>query len=490
LKLLFDTNVFIPAEPTSPNEVEDATAPVAKLLQAAMAGKHQVYVHPDSIRELLRDRDSARRELRRTLIQKYIQLPAPPAIPEQFRTALGSKFLSKHDEVDLLLLAAVEANSVDYLVTEDRRLLTKATNVGLAARAIPIDEALKALRALFSTTPAPPPAVRKIVAHQLIESDPIFDGLRQDYQPEFDGWLKKCKLEHRDAWIIEDDGSRYNGLCIVKNETTGEHNLTGKVLKICTFKISFDAFGKGYGELLLRTVFEYAAANKYDALYVEVLAKYRSVISLLDTFGFEATTATTSRSEKVLVKKLSFSKAEVDAADPLEFNIRFGPIRVKFDGAQVFVVPIRPDYYKVLFPSVESQQELFQGVHPSGNAIRKAYLCHSRLRKMKPGSVLLFYRSKDTKAICSLGVAEALLRSSDPMEIARFVGTRTVYPYDRIKKMCRKPILALLFRHAYSLPTPIGLRDLTNAGALKSAPQSIVAINNRGISCLQNRLQL
>jgi predicted nucleic acid-binding protein len=177
LKLLFDTNVIIPAEPTSPIEVEDATAPVAKLLQAAMAGKHQVYIHPDSIRELLGDADSARRELRHTLIQKYPQLPAPPAIPQHFKDTLQSEFLTRHDKVDLSLLAAVEADSVDYLVTEDRGLLRKAGKFGLTSRVLPIDEALKALLALFSTTPAPPPAVKKIVAHQLIESDPIFNGL-------------------------------------------------------------------------------------------------------------------------------------------------------------------------------------------------------------------------------------------------------------------------------------------------------------------------
>jgi len=489
LKLLFDTNVLIPAEPTSPFEAENATDPVAKLLQAAMAGGHQVYVHPDSARELLGDKNTQRRKIRQALLQKYIQLPAPPPITQHLRITVGAKKLSKNDKVDLALLAAVEADSVDYLVTEDRRLLRTAARAGLAARVIPIDEALKALRALFSTTPAPPPAVHDILAHELEESDSIFDSLRQDYHPEFDGWLKKCKREHRDAWVIGDDGSHYAGLCIVKNETTGEYNLRGKVLKICTFKISMDAFGRGYGELLLRTLFEYASANSYDVLYVEVLPKYHGIISLLETFGFEVTTNTTKRSEKVLVKRLSFSQAECESADPLEFNIRFGPIRIKLAGAQAFIIPIQSRYHKVLFPGAELQQELFCGVHPSGNAIRKAYLCHAKVKEIQPGSLLLFYRSGDTKAVCSLGVAEALVRSSDSMEIARFVGTRSVYPYSVIDRMCRKRVMALLFRYAYSLSTPLFLTYLVNAGVLKSPPQSIVAVQTRGMQWLQKRLQ-
>lgn len=490
VKLLFDTNILIPAEPTFPDGSEDATGLVAELLQVAMAGQHQVYYHPDSKQELLGDKNARRRKLRETLLRKYTQLPAPPHISPRLRKIAGGKKLGKHDKVDLMLLAAVEGDSVDYLVTEDRRLLRMAARASLASRVITIDDTLKALRALFSTAPAPPPAVRKVLAYELNESDTIFDTLRQDYSPDFDQWLKRCKREHRDAWVIEDNISRYAGLCIVKHETTGEHNLTGRVLKICTFKISFDAFGKGYGELLLRTVFEFGSINTYEFLYVEVLPKYPGLITLLETFGFEVTTNTTKRGEKVLVKRLSFSQSEYENLDPLEFNIRFGPMRVKLGDAQAFVIPIRPNYYKVLFPAEELQQELFQGVHPSGNAIRKAYLCHSKTLNIKPGSVLLFYRSKDKRAICGLGVAETLVRSSDPMKIARFVGTRTVYPYDVIEHMCRKPVLALLFRYAYSLSTPLDLAHLVKAGALKSAPQSIVTLQNRGTRWLHKQLPL
>ena len=86
--------------------------------------------------------------------------------------------------------------------------------------------------------------------------------------------------------------------------------------------------------------------------------------------------------------------------------------------------------------------------HPSGNALRKAYLCNSNTGSLEPGDILLFYRSQDLKAVTTLGVVESAIRTADPQEIMTYVGRRTVYRPDEIVMMCRsvRGVLAILFR--------------------------------------------
>ena len=57
-------------------------------------------------------------------------------------------------------------------------------------------------------------------------------------------------------------------------------------LKICTFKIADDVLGMKLGELLLKTVFDYAAANKFGAIFIEAFPKHTVLLDLLDCFGF------------------------------------------------------------------------------------------------------------------------------------------------------------------------------------------------------------
>jgi hypothetical protein len=56
------------------------------------------------------------------------------------------------------------------------------------------------------------------------------------------------------------------------------------------------------------------------------------------------------------------------------------------------------------------------------------------------------------------------------MDLARFVGKRTVYPLNEIVAMCRRPVLAILFRLARVLPpAPMSLAGLVAGGEAGSA---------------------
>ncbi|UBF28054.1 GNAT family N-acetyltransferase [Kovacikia minuta CCNUW1] len=488
MKFLLDTNIIIPAEPTSPNNIESSTASVTELLRVLAEGNHQFYIHDESIKEICGDRDKLRREMRQILLRKYLTLPNAPKTTKKIDSTLRNEALNRHDQVDLMLLAAVDADAVDYLVTDDRGLHKKASRLGLETRVATPIEAISIVRALFPVVPIPPPAVKSIYAHELNQEDPIFDSLREDY-PKFDTWLTKCKREHRQAWIIDSLAEEINGLCIVKPEDYPEYDVPTPTLKICTLKVSEKSRGYRYGELLLKTVFDYTSKNDYSSIYITTFPKQVELINLLENFGFQPLSLLSNVDEFVFSKALKFSPSDYELCSPLEFNIRFGPHQAKFDGVQAFMVPIVPKYHKILFPESETQLELLSGRHPSGNGISKAYLCHANIRRINSGDLLFFYRSRKTGGITAYGVVESIAISNDPSRIAHFVGKRTVYTFPEIEGMCFKEVLAISFRLACSLTQPIPIQDLIHKGWLRASPQSIVTLPIEAARWLKTRFE-
>jgi ribosomal protein S18 acetylase RimI-like enzyme len=373
-------------------------------------------------------------------------------------------------------------------VTEDRSLRKKAARLGLEGRVTTINEAISIVQDLFEKNPPPPPAVRNVKAHALDESDPIFKSFREDYRG-FDDWLIKCKLEHRQVWLIEGKDSHLAAFCIIKKENSLLLGLGGRVLKICSFKVSEEYNGFRYGELLLKTIFNHAMVNKYDWIYMTVFEKYADLINLLEDFGFQNLNMKTEHGELIFSKPMSFSEKDHNSFDSLSFNIRYGPFALKVKGVPAYIVPIKPRYHRLLFPELEKQLELHPGHHPFGNSIRKAYLSNALIRTITPGSNIFFYRSSDVHSVMSIGVVESTLVSSSPNEIARYVGKRTVYTFSEIEKICKNEVLAILFRQSLILRSPITLRELKENGALAAAPQSIVTIPKEVLDWIQFRIK-
>jgi len=487
MKFLIDTNIFIPLEPTRLSEVEGGTTKATKFAQLIAIAGHQLYVHPAGREDLRQDIDKERRNLREILFNKYPLLPEPPPISSHLASVLGHPEPDSNDWADHQLIAALSGNATDFLVTEDRSLRKKAARLGLEGRVTTINEAISIVQDLFEKHPPTPPAVRDVKAHALDESDPIFQSFREDYSG-FDDWLIKCKLEHRQALLIEGKDSYLAAFCIIKKENSFALGLKGRVLKICSFKVSEEYNGFRYGELLLKTIFNHAIVNRYDWIYITMFEKYGDLINLLEDFGFQNMNMKTEIGEPIFSKPMSFSKKDQDSFDPLSFNVRYGPFALKVKGIHAYIVPIKPRYHRLLFPELEKQLELQPGYHPFGNSIRKAYLSNALIRTITPGSNIFFYRSSDVHSVMSIGVVESTLVSSSPTEIARYVGKRTVYTFSEIEKICQNEVLAILFRQSRILELPINLRELKENGALAAAPQSIVTIPKEVLDWIQFRI--
>ena len=486
MKFLIDTNIYIPLEPAGFDDLEAAAPEVTKFFRLVSGAEHQIYVHQEMRLDFKRDANEDRRKLREILFNKYPCLPNPPSISPKLEAILCRAETGSNDWVDNNLLAALEADAVDYVVSEDRGLHKKAARLGLQNRVATAIEAISIIQNLFDITPPSPPAVRAIFTHELNEDHAIFRSLRRDY-PDFDKWLKKCKREHRQAWAIKVDGS-LAAFCIVKLEESA-YDMRGKILKICSFKVSEEHYGFRFGELLLKTVFDYAHSNKYDLLYITLFDKYENLVGFLEDFGFRRADFKTELGELILIKPLLFTEVVRDSMDPLEFNIRYGPFATKVKDVPAFIIPIQPQYHRILFPEAEKQNELWPGTHPFGNSIHKAYLSNAAIRTVTQGATLLFYRSQDIHRVTILGVVEDTLASSLPNEIARFVGKRTEYKFTQIEKLCQRDTLAILFRQSRILKSPISVHELITNGALSAAPQSILKIPKEAFKWLQHRLE-
>jgi len=482
MKLLIDTNVFIPLEPTSPSGLEALTESITRLVRLAAEAGFQIYLHPATRADLERDKDAERQRLRHLLFSKYLAVPDPPPVGAKLEAVLGKAALLTNDWVDHQLIAALDGEAVDFLVTQDQKLSKKAKRAGLGSRVFTVPEAIVLIEDLSERVPSPPPAVRQVKSHAIPVTDPILDSFRDDY-PGFDEWFKKCRRDHRQAWIIEGPSGGLAAFCVVNPEKEPPSPLEGKVLKLCSFKVSERYSGVRFGELLLKAVFEHATKNGYDWSFVTVFEKHERLIDLFETFGFSRIQARTRLGELILAKPMRPVQGS-DSTSPLAFHIRYGPRFFRTD-VSWFAVPIQPRYARVLFPESAEQRDLHPGAHSFGNAIRKAYLCRAPIRTMSEGSVLLFYRSLEGRGAIALGVVEGTLISTSPEDLARTVGKRTVYSLKEIETMCTRPVLAILFRQARVFEEPISTQELVRQGLFVRPPQSIMTLEGGGLEWLK-----
>ena len=308
----------------------------------------------------------------------------------------------------------------------------------------------------------------------------------------------RADSERRICLVVLDDDEQYAALAILKEGGECDYEFHTPIIKISTFKVATHHAGAKYGELLLKSIFMIAARKQVSTLYVEVFNKHEPLIDLFEAFGFRKSSYQTSRDELVLAKNLAHA-TDSSKYSPLEFHVLFGPPAIQTT-IRSFIVPIIPKWHSMLFPDSPAESpysqmplpglEIESENHPSGNALRKAYLCNSNTEALEPGDVLLFYRSHDLKAITTVGVVESTIRSADPQEIMTYVGRRTVYRPDEIVMMCRsvRGVLAILFRQDRFVESPWQLDELQGNGVLRGWPQTIVRVGEKGCTWVRQQL--
>ena len=483
-KLLFDTNVFYACVDISPRRQHSDSAAATRLLETLNRCGGEAWLTPATRRDI--DRTNSR-ELRRASNLRMRQWPTldpltvPPRLLDEARY---QQPLRDNDEVDAHMLAALDAEAVDFLITQDRALRRHADYAGLGDRTMTIQDGIEVLERLLGE-PTQFPTVRPCPAYRLPASDPLFESFRAG-DCGFDAWFQRARRGHRHCFAIDGE-SGLDAVAILKTETDQPHGIRGTVLKISAFAVADRAEGAKRGELLLKSVLDYAAGEGHDRIYVEIYPHHDRLVPLFERFGFFDCEARTDRGEAVLCKDRRPTAADAQL-DPLEYHRRFGPPAVLVRSA--FVVPIQPRWHDALFPEARAQPELLPPLAP-GNAMLKAYLSRSNIQRVESGALMLFYRSEDRRAVTAVGVVDGVVRSNDPVEIRRFVGTRTVYTDAEVGSLCvgGRSVLAILFRHDRVLSGVWPLDELIRAEVVRDAPQTIQEVTNEAaLSWIRQRL--
>lgn len=477
MRLLLDTNILIPLQ----DSFVALTANLKNFIRLAAKGGHQLLYHPASLEDIERDRDVNRRNRTLLRLEQYQILEGVPACPWNTNSS------SPNDICDNEILYALVCNAIHALVTEDKGIHSKARDLGLGDRVYNIQTAEDWLRRLHEPTEVRLPNIEDVPLHSLwpeLESA-FFCSLREDYQG-FNGWFAKKAQEGRRAWICRDDQGSLGAICIYAEQTdemvtdSGEV-LPGKALKLCTFKVGDSVRGRKIGELFLKAAFRYATENKCLNIFIHGNAEKQNYLaSLLADFGFAANSGS-YEGDAVWIKRHP-EVAPNDSIDAKDFVRLYYPHYRQDAGVSKYLIPIVPAFHDILFPDylspTRAQLNLFENPQRHvGNAIKLAYLCHTQTKRIAPGDILLFYRSKDEKMLTTIGVVDDFLISRDSAEITAQVSRRTVYSFDQIAAMARKEVKVILFRIIKHLQSPIPYDELKERGILSGRPQSIVKLN-------------
>ena len=329
--------------------------------------------------------------------------------------------------------------------------------------------------------------VKERFLYEINKNQPFFESLRQSYAG-FDQWFQKCAADKRKCWCIENGDGNVVAICIYKHEqdtrlTDNGEIISGRILKLCTFKVDTMARGKKLGERLLYIAFDYCVKNKFDWVYLHTFGEeQKTLVGLCLDYGFYCLGK--YKQDDVYIKPMKLMDDNCGSLDSL---IRYYPYFRDNESVQKFIIPIQPQYHEDLFPDFSSMKgslfEKDQSLYScQGNTIKKAYLCHSRIKSIRKGDIVLFYRSKDRKSIQCMGIVEDVLSSENIDEVFPAIAKRTVYNYSDLQQILNKKTLVILFRYI-ALDKEISYQQIVKA-KVEGYIQSIRKIDNQQYSAL------
>lgn len=472
MRVLLDTNIIIHREAG-----KIVNEDIGMLFYWLDKLKYTKCVHPLTISELKRNINTDTSKTMEIKVAAYNILKTEAILTDDLKKVCDPVDKTPNDNTDTKLLNEVYSGRVDFLISEDKKIHFKAKLLDISERVFRIDNFLERL---ISENPGLVDykvlSVRKEFFGNIDLKDQFFDSFRLDYNG-FNKWFNSKSDET--AYICVINGILSAFLYIkYEDESENYHNIKPilepkKRLKIGTLKVTSN--GIKLGERFLKIVFDNARQYHVNEIYVTIFDKRPEqlrLISLLEDFGFKyhGEKISVSGAEKVYVRNFARNNA----------NTNYPRLTYPWlsRNATVFIVPIRPEYHTKLLPDsilrTESPRDFVED-EPYRNAISKVYLSHSTNRDIKPGDILLFYRSGGIyKGVTTtIGIVEnivtEILSLDDLIEICR---KRTVLTEDELKEYWqrfpkRRPFV-INFLYAFSFKRRLTLKELLDRGLLPS----------------------
>lgn len=474
MKIIFDTNILIHIE-----DPKELSTQLQELLKMFREHGHQIFIHPASLKDINNDQDPVRKKIILSKLRGYPLIESPPKPTNDYLSLVGAS-KNSNETNDNEILFTIQKNAADFLITEDIGLQKKADRANLEDRVLSIDSALSYFEYLYARDVPRHALLREDFLRNLDVDEPFFDSLKEDYgDSDFRKWFKEKSIEGRKCWVYHEK-NMIKALLMLKEENEPIETLppipARRRLKIATLKVDLSGFK--LGELFLKMAFQYCSSNQIFETYLTHFRKEDDVlINIIENYGFETVGFLKKNNEEVFLKKLIPSEKMMLS---IEASKKYYPSFRDSSDVKKFLVPIIPEYHDRLFPDFKQRQMKiteYSEINIPGNAIKKAYLSHSAIKKVRAGDILLFYRSHDLKLVTAIGVVDQEpVHTKEAEEIVRIVGKRSAYLYEEIKEMAQKPVLVTMFRHHLFLPNPLDLNYLRQHDI--PVPQSIIELNH------------
>lgn len=477
MKVLLDTNIIIHRETERMINLD-----IGKLFHWLDKIKAEKIIHPITIKEINKLKNKSQKQTYNIKLESYIQLKTRCVLDSQVSTVSQKYDVNENDKNDTLLLNEVFLGTVDFLISEDKKIHRKALELDISDRVFTIEQFIEK-----QTAENPNLLEYKVLSVQKSYfgneniDDSFFDSFKEDY-PEFEKWFRKKANEP--IYVSKDENDNILAFLYIKVENQNE-NYTDidpifqpkKRLKIGTFKVILNGFR--LGERFLKIVFDNALKQKVEEIYVTIFEKrdeQRRLINLLEEWGFTKWGYKISTGEIVIVRNFfkKFNKNNPKLTYPY--------ISLNSEN-KIFIVPIYPDYHTELFPDSilrTESPENFKEDKPHRNAISKVYISRSIERNVNKGDILLFYRTaeKDKAAyysavITTIGVVEEKIENiKGEQDFILKCRKRSVFNDDELKKWWNnKPnfrpfIINFLHVYSFQLGQRINRAKLLELGVL------------------------
>jgi hypothetical protein len=433
MKVLLDTNIIIHREANKIYNLD-----IGQLFNWLDKLKYSKYIHPITVEELNRYKDPTALQTMNIKIESYNQIIN--VAPENRILNEVSNVIDKtdNDKNDSKLLNEILNDRIDILISEDKKIHTKAEMLGIADKVYTIDQFLETV---IADNPAfvdyKVLAVKKEYFGKVDLSNIFFDSFREDYIG-FDKWFNKKADEI--SYVYYQD-AQLSAFLFLKTEEKDENYsdinpifLPKKRLKIGTFKVTSN--GYKIGERFLKIIFDNALQYKVDEVYVTIFEKSPEqirLINLLEEWGFIKWGIKKSTREIVLVKNFDRTQP-VDLSNPKK---TFPFISID---SKVFIVPIYPDYHTDLFPDSilrnESPMDFIEN-KPHRNALSKVYISRSHFKALNSGDIIVFYMTGGIYkgVVTTYGIVENVIDNIPNLEtFIKHCKKRSVFTDEELKK--------------------------------------------------------
>lgn len=467
MNALLDTNIIIHREA---NKV--VSQDIGILYRWLDRGKYTKCIHSVTIDEIKKNPNKETVSTFLTKLDSYEKIDIPSPMQPEVQLISEKVDNTENDKNDTILLNEVFVGRADLLITEDKKIHTKAFRLNIADKVFTIDSFLEKV---FAEHPELVDYkvlnVQKIKFGKIDLRDKFFDTLREDYYG-FDKWFIKKYDDEAYITINSSNGMLLSFLFLKVEGVDEDYSNINPILppkrrlKIGTFKVINNGFR--LGERFLKIIFDNALKNHVEEIYVTIFDKreeQRRLISLLEQWGFSFWGM--KGEERVYVRDFSRSMNIKNLRSTYPF------VSV---AQNVYLVPIYPDYHTELLPdsilNTESPEEFVEDF-PHRNGIGKVYVSRAIEPHPKCGDILVFYRTGGyyESVVTTIGVVEDIqYKFDDEDDFIKYCRRGSVFPESKLREMwnyrIEKPFV-VKFLYLYSFPHRINMKSLIDLGILR-----------------------